>query len=270
MFNAITASESIKSAYIDYLATTFRFADRDYDKLFRNELKKPGALAKGPYLDVNGSYETGISLRELMSAGTISPLFGELEKDKSRKEIPLDRPLYLHQQKAIERAANNENLVVTTGTGSGKTECFLIPAINELLREKEAGTLSQPGVRTLIIYPMNALANDQLKRLRDILSSFSDITFGVYNGNTKETQKDAVENYEKTYHNQKPLPNEIISREKMRTTPPHILITNYSMLEHTLLRPKDDYIFSGAKLHFLILDEAHIYKGATGIEKGMH
>lgn len=268
MFNAITASESIKNAYIDYLATTFRFADRDYDRLFRNELKKPGVLAKGAYLDVNGSYETGASLRELMTAGTISPLFNELEKGKSRKELPLDRPLYLHQQKAIERAANDENLVVTTGTGSGKTECFLIPAINELLREKESGTLSQPGVRTLIIYPMNALANDQLKRLRDILGSFEDITFGVYNGNTPDKLSTARSAYLSTY-NEEPLPNEIISRDKMRSTPPHILITNYSMLEHTLLRPKDDYIFSGAKLRFLILDEAHIYKGATGIETAL-
>ena len=268
MFNAITASESIKNAYIDYLATTFRFADRDYDRLFRSELKKPGMLAKGAYLDVNGSYETGSSLRELMTAKTISPLFNELEKGNSHKELPLDRPLYLHQQKAIERAASNHNLVVTTGTGSGKTECFLIPAINELLREKEAGTLSQPGVRTLIIYPMNALANDQLKRLRDILGSFEDITFGVYNGNTPESQSSARSAFISTY-NREPLSNEIISRDKMRSTPPHILITNYSMLEHTLLRPKDDYIFSGAKLRFLILDEAHIYKGATGIETAL-
>ena len=66
-----------------------------------------------------------------------------------------------------------------------------------------------------------------------------------------------------------PLKNEVISRDQMRATPPHILITNYAMLEYMMLRPKDDLVFSGAKLRFLVLDEAHIYRGATGMETAM-
>ncbi len=269
MFNTISASENIKNAYIDYIATTFHFADKRYDDLFRTALSADGAVAKGPFLDVSGSYETGKSLRELIADGVVSPLFGELEScPESDKELPVERPLYLHQQKAVERAATGSNLVVTTGTGSGKTECFLIPVINELLREKESGTLQNHGMRTLIVYPMNALANDQLKRLRGILSGYPEITFGVYNGSTEEKDSSGKAKYQSTF-GKAPLPNEILSREKMRTTPPHILITNYSMLEHTLLRPEDDYIFSGADLRYIVLDEAHIYKGATGIETAL-
>lgn len=269
MFNTISASENIKNAYIDYIATTFHFADKRYDDLFRTALSADGAVAKGPFLDVSGSYETGKSLRELIADGVVSPLFGELEScPESDKELPVERPLYLHQQKAVERAAMGSNLVVTTGTGSGKTECFLIPVINELLREKESGTLQNHGMRTLIVYPMNALANDQLKRLRGILSGYPEITFGVYNGSTEEKDSSGKAKYQSTF-GKAPLPNEILSREKMRTTPPHILITNYSMLEHTLLRPEDDYIFSGADLRYIVLDEAHIYKGATGIETAL-
>ncbi|MCX7855741.1 MAG: DEAD/DEAH box helicase, partial [Anaerolineae bacterium] len=83
------------------------------------------------------------------------------------EDLPLNRPLYLHQDRAVEKiVAGGRNIVVATGTGSGKTEAFLIPILNHLLREQEAGTLDRPGVRALLLYPMNALANDQLRRLR--------------------------------------------------------------------------------------------------------
>lgn len=67
----------------------------------------------------------------------------------------------------------------------------------------------------------------------------------------------------------KPLKNEIVSRDQMQKTPPHILVTNYAMLEYMMLRPKDDLVFSRAKLRFLVLDEAHIYRGATGMETSL-
>ena len=193
---------------------------------------------------------------------------------KKDREIKLERPLYLHQEQALRKANEGNNLVVTTGTGSGKTECFLIPIVNALLREQEQGTLADSGVRAIIIYPMNALANDQIKRMRNLLRNYPDITFGLYNGNTKHTQKEALAEYRKIHakddnFTKEPLENELISRETMQQTPPHILITNYSMLEYMLLRPKDDKVFSSAKLRYIVLDEAHIYKGTTGMETSM-
>ena len=122
--------------------------------------------------------------------------------------------------------------------------------------------MGSKGVRAIIIYPMNALANDQIKRMRRLLRSYKDITFGLYNGNTEYTRGKAREQYRKNSINAEfpePLTNEILSREEMQETPPHILITNYSMLEYMLLRPKDDAVFSSAKLHFVVLDELYVY-----------
>lgn len=274
MFDPIKASQEIKDSYIDYITTTFNMADPEYEQEFRKKLQEEGAVAKGPFLDIGGSYETGHTLQELIDSGKISPLFSELEPvEESARELKLDRPLYRHQETALMKASSGENLVVTTGTGSGKTESFLLPIINHLLQEEETGTLGS-GVRAIIIYPMNALANDQMKRMRALLKGHPKICYGVYNGNTEHTQSKALAEYHRTYRDASgnpldPAPNEIISREVMQRTPPHILITNYSMLEYMMLRPKDDAVFSGAKLKFIVLDEAHIYKGATGMETSL-
>ncbi|WP_027407181.1 DEAD/DEAH box helicase [Anaerovibrio sp. RM50] len=275
MFNPIEASENIKDEFVSYVSTRFHIADKDYAVQFEDELNKKDVIAKGPYLDITDSFKTGDNIESLIEAGEMSPLFRQLEAsvDEGDKEIKLIRKLYLHQQKAIERINRNKNLVVTTGTGSGKTECFILPIINHLLREQEAGTLDD-GVRAIIIYPMNALANDQMKRLRLIFKNYKDITFGVYTGNTKYDDVEGIAEYGEVFEDAngaklKPLPNEVISRKTMQEKPPHILITNYAMLEHMMLRPNDDKVFSGAKLRFLILDEAHIYKGATGIETSL-
>ena len=274
-FDPIGASENLKQSFIDYIATSFDIADPYYAKKLREELEKDGFVAKGPYLDVSGSFKAGESLTDLMNEGVASKLFERLEPiDEKEREIKLERPLYLHQEQALRKANEGNNLVVTTGTGSGKTECFLIPIVNALLREQEQGTLSENGVRAIIIYPMNALANDQMKRMRNLLRNYPDITFGLYNGNTEHTQKEALTEYRQLHakddsFTKEPLKNELISRETMQQTPPHILITNYSMLEYMLLRPKDDKVFSSAKLRFIVLDEAHIYKGTTGMETSM-
>lgn len=271
MFNPIYAAEEIKNSYIDYITTTFEMADQEYAVLLKEALQKEGVIAKGPYLDIGGSYETGHTLRWLMHMGKASQLFEELEPvPEQERELKLDRPLYLHQETALEKAVCGQSLVVTSGTGSGKTECFLLPILNHILSEQEDATLDS-GVRAIIIYPMNALANDQMKRMRTLLKYYPTIRFGVYNGNTPHKKRDALNEYHKTHKNAagtplEPLPNECISREEMQSDPPHILITNYSMLEYMMLRPKDDKVFSGAKLKFIVLDEAHVYKGATGME----
>ncbi|MBR3721568.1 MAG: DEAD/DEAH box helicase, partial [Selenomonadaceae bacterium] len=275
MLNPIKSSADIKEEFISYVATRFHIADKTYSQGFIAELNKVGNIAKGPYLDINDSFKTGKTISELIGEGEMSPLFNELEPDKDEidKEIKLERPLYLHQEEAVRKINQKHNLVVTTGTGSGKTECFILPILNHLLLEKEYGELGS-GVRAIIIYPMNALAVDQMKRLRDILADYPSITFGVYNGSTAYSYEQGKNEYGEIYKDDKghalePLPNEIISRDIMQKEPPHILVTNYAMLEYMMLRPKDDKVFSGAKLKFLILDEAHIYRGATGMETSL-
>lgn len=268
MFDPIKASREIKASYIDYITTTFDLADPDYARALRWELQREGMVAKGPYLDIGGSYEAGAALSQLMEAGKASPLFRTLEPIPEKdRELKLERPLYSHQERALTLASQGANLVVTTGTGSGKTESFLLPILDHLLGQEERGELG-PGVRAIIIYPMNALANDQMKRMRALLKGHPAITFGLYNGNTEHTQARALEAYRRTLQTD-PQPNEIVSREEMQATPPHILITNYSMLEYMMLRPKDDAVFRGARLRYIVLDEAHIYKGATGMETSL-
>lgn len=274
MFDPVKASKNIKEEFKSYISTSFSFSDANLRKQFNDQLED--LIAKGPYLETNDVFVTGKSIRELINEGVISPLFEDLEKNKQKGIdgkiiLPIDRTLYSHQERAIRTIVNGNNAVISTGTGSGKTNCFLIPVINNLLREKEAGTLG-PGVRALFIYPMNALANDQLKNIRKLLMQYEDITFGVYNGGTEYEEEDAIKVYEAMFANEPleklrhPLKNELLSRKEMKNNPPNILFTNYAMLEHLLFRPNDDALFSKSDFKFVVLDEAHIYSGATGIE----
>lgn len=268
------AANNIEDAFRAYIETRFSFADAAYARSFSDALNRQGQIAKGPYIELSNSYQAGGTLRELMAGGMASPLFEGLEScPEQQKEIKLDRPLYLHQEESLLKAADKRNLVVTTGTGSGKTECFLLPILNALLNEESQHGLSH-GVRAIIIYPMNALANDQIKRIRAILKSHPAIKFGLYNGSTPQTKQEGFSDYKKAHKDPDgsspdPLTNELLSREEMQQKPPHILITNYSMLEYMLLRPNDDKVFANAHLKFIVLDEAHTYKGAMGIETSM-
>jgi hypothetical protein len=125
---------------------------------------------------------------------------------------------------------------------------------------------------------MNALANDQIDRLRRTLADYPDITFGCYTGQTEYTKEKALALFHKlntdpdTGIEATPLKNEILSREEMKNAPPHILITNYAMLEYLMLRPEDSVFFDGefaGHWKYIVLDEAHTYTGSTGIEVSM-
>lgn len=137
MFSPITAADNIKDEFIGYISTLFHISDKDYAAQFAAALREEGAIAKGPYLDVSDSYKTGKSLAQMIEEGEASSLFHSLEGDipDGEKEIQINRGLYLHQERALRKTNKGKNLIVTTGTGSGKTECFIIPIINHLLRE---------------------------------------------------------------------------------------------------------------------------------------
>jgi len=259
----------IRDSYLRYLKTIYPFQERDLRDQFWRALETPDLLVKGPLLEASPPFKSGRSIRELIEAGVLHPRFRALCSDA----LPLERPLYLHQEQGVDKAVRGgRNVIIATGTGSGKTEAFLIPVLDHLLREGEAGTLDQPGVRALLLYPMNALANDQLKRLRRVLGDFPTITFGRYTGETEETESRAEDRFRDQFPREPRLDNELISRERMRQTPPHILLTNYAMLEYLLLRPQDCEFFdgeTGQHWRFIVLDEAHVYDGASGIEIAM-
>ena len=258
--NALEVSESIKKTYINYLTTTFEFENEYLTEQFKSKLQEEDFVVKGPILDITPTFDKGKSIMELIKENILSSEFTKLD-------FHLNRKLYKHQEKAIRKIKNRRNIIVSTGTGSGKTESFLLPILNHLFEEKEKGILTS-GVRALILYPMNALASDQLKRLRELLKKYPEITFGSYTGEVKEKYKEALNDY-RNIHGFDPLENELISREQIKKEPPNILITNYSMLEYLLLRPEDNTLFSGKYGSFwkyIVIDEAHMYTGAKGIE----
>lgn len=265
-FNPIEASRRIEESYREYIATTIHFADADLQGQLESILHEPGYLSKGPFLEAAPPYTKDKTVRELVGEGVLCRSMLQLGGG-SREKFDPDRPLYVHQVRAIRKAAEGRNYAVVTGTGSGKTECFLLPILNDILREFEVQGPSS-GVRAMILYPMNALANDQLKRMRELLAG-TPITFGRYTGDTQEEEPDALSKWNDENPGQVKLPNEIISRERIRREPPNILLTNYAMLEYLLLRPSDAPLFGsalGSNWRHIVVDEAHVYSGSLGTE----
>ena len=226
-------------------------------------INSTGSISNGPFLQSSKNFQHGPALKDLIP-DVLCQGFYNLQTDEID---PKKMVLYKHQEEAILRIVREDrNVVISTGTGSGKTKSFLIPILNYLLTQQENGELG-PGVRAMLIYPMNALVNDQTRLLRKILDGQS-ITFGSFTGETKESQKDAEDLYCKK--GIRVQSNELISREKMRESPPNILITNYAMLEHIIIKPENNRIIFGEPgkndWKYVVLDEAHVYTGAKGSE----
>lgn len=259
--NPIERSQYIDARYKEYLKSSFEFGKSDLQKLFIEELEKE-KLFKGPYVDLSFPFQRGNNLDSLIEEGVVCESFRRLE------DINFTRPLYSHQEEAIRHIGSGKSAIITTGTGSGKTESFLYPILNELLFDIEKGN-TDVGVRAIFLYPMNALVNDQIDRIRKILNNCPDITFGFFTGETPE--KTTVNTRKKLgEENDVIIPNnELVSREEIRENPPHLLFTNYSMLEYLLIRPNDYAIFEEKRLQnwkYVVLDEAHSYNGSLGIE----
>lgn len=260
----------IRDAYLRYLKTIKPFQDEELRQEFAQAIESPNLLIKGPLVQIALPYRKDCSIKALVEDGVLAKGFAQL----CSPALPYERDLYSHQVRAIRKAVEGRNLVVSTGTGSGKTEAFLIPIFNYLLHEGETGTLIQPGVRALLLYPMNALANDQMKRLRRILQNYPQVTFGRYINidETPDKKSTAQEYFQNTYPDEPMLDNELKSREEMHAAPPHILLTNYAMLEYLLLRPSASPLFdnvTGSHWRFIVIDEAHIYNGANATEIAM-
>lgn len=247
MIPSLVASE-IRRSLVDYLATTFSLSDDGVRTALADFLTDPGhGIFRGPYLRVRTPFRS-------VSDNWVSPL-GWLPE----WFVP-----YQHQATAFERlstAAGHEPLptLVTTGTGSGKTECFLMPILDHCARQRDAG---QGGIKALIMYPMNALATDQAGRLAELIANeprLSGLTAGIYIGQNGG-------------HSQMGAGHLIDDRHALRTAPPDILLTNYKMLDFLLLRRDDHELWASNgpdTLRYVVLDEFHTYDGAQGTDVAM-
>ncbi len=163
--------------------------------------------------------------------GEKSAVFGTAACDNSIMEVLKSRGIekfYLHQSNAIQKSLDGKNIVLSAPTASGKTECYLVPAITSALK----------GERTLLVFPTKALSQDQLGRFLEF--SMLGVSTAVYDGDTPDSE-----------------------RKRIRANPPHILITNFDMLHHMLLNNR---LFKGffSSLRYVVIDELHYYSGTLG------
>ncbi|HEY3736088.1 MAG TPA: DEAD/DEAH box helicase [Jatrophihabitans sp.] len=241
---------SIRRSLLDYLTTTFALADPDVRDALDRFLSDPDTgMFKGPYVRLRVPFRPADEgWRDLLE------WYGGF-------------PPYGHQAAAFARLSSSirgerrrpQPTLVTTGTGSGKTEAFLYPILDHVLRARREGVT---GTKALILYPMNALANDQAKRLTDLLTAHSElsvVTAALYTGQDGPTRTSVTKD------------GLITDRAVMRDTAPDILLTNYKMLDQLLLRHDDQGLWrqSATSLQYLVLDEFHTYDGAQGTDVAM-
>ncbi|MCE9354585.1 DEAD/DEAH box helicase [Phocaeicola vulgatus] len=174
--------------------------------------------------------------------------------------IGVKYPPYKHQAESWKTLAEGNSIVVTSGTGSGKTECFMYPVLSDLYEQGHTN-----AIEAIFLYPLNALMEDQKKRLSEYCQA-TGLHFAVYNGDTPEYRADGRDEI---------LPNEVVTRDDIRDTKnqgtrPEILLTNPSMLEYILVRQKDQEMLkqSAGKLRWIVIDEAHSYSGSAAVELG--
>lgn len=230
----------VRSVVFDYLRTTFDLADADFERALFDCLDGPDGLFKGPYVDVRLPFRKA-------GPGETAPL----------DLLPPFTP-YRHQLRAFRRlyskdAHQPQPTLVTTGTGSGKTECFLYPILDDCLRRS-----GEPGIKAILLYPMNALATDQARRIARTLWDeprlHGQVSAGLYIGGEGRhgvADRDYV----------------VDKRDVLRNSPPDILLTNYKMLDFLMLRPEDNPLWRHNRpttLRYLVLDELHTYDGAQG------
>jgi len=232
-------AQHVEQGIKDFLRTTFPVTTSCFSGMLNNFLDEPGNLFKGPYLNIQLPFHQGSETSKNYFPNLTLPF------------VP-----YLHQEKAFNRLSrpNPESTIIATGTGSGKTECFLYPVLDYCYKHK-----GEPGIKAVLIYPMNALAMDQAGRLAKLIfnSPLKDhVTAGIYVGQREQNPSMFMTR------------NRLISdKDTLRLSPPDILLTNYKMLDYLLTRPDDRPLWmhnNSDTLRFLIVDELHTFDGAQG------
>lgn len=239
----------------DYRAFTSGFVEvRDERiKAFVDQQFAEGVQWPDPWLSLNPSFASGGTIPDLVETGLLHPECARIFRRKDSPDDPGREPIVLHQhqREAIEVAGTGKSYVLTTGTGSGKSLGYIVPIVDAVLRENEAnGGKRRPGVKAIVVYPMNALANSQVEELAKFLKrgyaeGAEPVTFERYTG--QESPDD---------------------RRRILAEPPDILLTNYVMLELVLTRPDErkHLVRAAQGLRFLALDELHTYRGRQGAD----
>lgn len=241
MIPGLLATE-VAAALREFIVTGFETETAPFAGEFRRlveEQQAGEAFIKGPYVSIGLPFLTGSSGRDFFQG------------------FETEHPPFAHQEQAWQRLASDRlaaNTLVATGTGSGKTECFLYPLLDHCLRARGA------GIKAIVIYPMNALASDQAKRFaREIhrQPALKGLRVGLFVGGdalgTKVMLADQV----------------ITDKETLRNNPPDILLTNYKMLDYLLMRPQDQKLWAHNgpdTLRYLVVDELHTFDGAQGTD----
>ncbi|HAK96021.1 MAG TPA: hypothetical protein DCM87_13775 [Planctomycetes bacterium] len=233
--------------YERYVGSFVRIQDERIRGLVTQELQA-GLLWPDPLIQMNPAFAPGESIDELAAAGVLHSECRNVFRLKGeRSEAPKPLRLHRHQAEAVKLARTGANYVLTTGTGSGKSLAYIIPIVDFVLRNGPGR-----GIKAIVVYPMNALANSQMGELDKFLKrGYPDgrgpLTFARYTGQDDTQQR-----------------QEIIAH------PPDIVLTNYVMLELLLTRPYErQLIQAGAGLRFLVLDELHTYRGRQGADVAM-
>jgi DEAD/DEAH box helicase domain-containing protein len=226
-----------------------------------------GSFLGNPVFEATFGWKTATEKMRDLAGSLLSPALVDA-MDSPPKELradyrfPKDATPYVHQLQSWRLLASPtpQSVVVTSGTGSGKTECFMVPILDQLCREYHGTRQPLVGVRALFLYPLNALINSQRDRLHAWTHAFNEnVRFCLYNGNTP----DKVPERERAQ-----VPNQVLDRETLRKAPPPILVTNATMLEYMLVRAQDAPILDKSKgrLEWIVLDEAHSYIGSQAAE----
>lgn len=224
-----------------------------------------GAMLQEPVLE--GAHQF-VTANATMAAVAGSLVHADLVKALDNLPIehdyrfPLARKPFLHQAEAWRLLAmpNPQSVLVTSGTGSGKTECFLFPILSDLVGQAQCQREALKGVQAIMLYPLNALIESQRERLSAWTQPFGGkVRYCLYNGDLQHAAKESE---------RRRTPEEVIDRERLRASPPPLLVTNITMLEYMLVRVEDRPIIdaSQGKLKWIVLDEAHSLVGAAAAE----
>jgi hypothetical protein len=237
--NPLLIARNLRTEYLKLLKTAFAPRQPELAEAFRTEIEKDGFLTREPFVALAQPFENAPPL-DVLSADARAR-FGSIAQQPFR-----------HQSDACRRILEGKPTVIATGTGSGKTEAFLMPIVDFCLREHREG---EDSVKAIMIYPMNALANDQCHRIRKLLDGTT-VSFGRYTGETRIMGTRPANAPE----------NERVLRNEFHTRPPDLLLTNYLMLEYMLMRKDGRAIFKDHRVRFIVLDEVHSYHGTLGTD----
>lgn len=272
--NPVQFADHVNEQFLRYQLTAFPITDPDLfgqaQEMLGDRVSSP--LIKGPYVSISRSYKFGPRLTDLAAEGYVHRALPAVA-DHDR--------LFAHQYETLRQVKDGKHCLVSTGTGSGKTEAFLYPIIDRCLEMRDAG--DPEGVVAILVYPMNALAIDQLDRLRHMLVG-TGVSFGMYVGSTpandgeaanarrlgREVKREEYARMAEEINEEQDLIlspwEERVTEKDMQESPPRLLLTNVYHLELLLTRGKDLGMFVDPPLQYLVFDEAHTYSGAMGAE----